>query len=125
MSINEELFAVKKEITKFAEAIISSEEYQEFDKAEEVLSKDEEAQKVLEAFEDARKKAGFDMGAAKKASELQLEIKSNEVLSNFFTTQANLVDLCRVMVAIINKNTRIDFAAASATKSGGCGGGCC
>lgn len=125
MSINEEILAIKKDITEFAETIISSEEYKEFDKAEEALSQDEEAQRVLQAFEDARKSAGYDMGAAKKASELQLEIKSNEVLSNFFTTQAKLVDFCRVMVAIINKNIRIDFAAASATKDGGCGGGCC
>jgi len=111
---------VKERVQAFARAILETEEYRAFMRANEALQQDETARDLLNLFQLKTaevQRTGFDATGLDALKALQGKVKENETLAAFFATQAALVALLKQTNDRISAKIGRQFAQA---RQGGC-----
>ena len=119
-SVSEEP-TVEASLQAFIETLRDSETYQQFVDASEQLEADEEAQSLLEAYQEKQRELQgdeFDSSVMSELQELQTELSNNETIQQHQTAQEDLVALLQQTNDVISEQIRREFAQSL-------GGGCC
>ncbi|MDG5820806.1 halo-CC-star protein HcsL [Natronococcus sp. A-GB7] len=113
--------AVEESLQAFIETLCDSETYQQFVDASEQLEADDDAQSLLEAYQQKQQQLQgekFDSSVMSELQELQTEISDNETIQQHRTAQEELVVLLEQTNDVISEQIRQEFAQSL-------GGGCC
>ncbi|ACV49431.1 halo-CC-star protein HcsL [Halomicrobium mukohataei] len=113
--------AVEASLQAFIETLRDSETYQQFVDASEQLEADEEAQSLLETYQEKQQELQrdeFDSSVMSELQELQTELSNNETIQQHRAAQEELVALLEQTNDVISEQIRREFAQSS-------GGGCC
>lgn len=122
--------AITQDITtaarEFAAGLAETPEYKEYEVASEAYQQDAEARELLRKFQMAQQQVqrkaawGGTADEAEKMEDLRVQVTSNAVLSRFFASQENLVQLLKETNTYMTERLGFDFA--DLTKPAG---GCC
>jgi len=113
--------AVEESLQAFIETLRDSETYQQFVDASEQLEADDEAQSLLETYQQKQQQLQgdeFDSSIMSELQELQTELSNNETIQQHQAAQEELVALLEQTNDVISKQIRREFAQSL-------GGGCC
>ena len=113
--------AVEASLQAFTETLCDSETYQQFVDASEQLDADDEAQSLLEAYQQKQQQLQgdeFDSSVMSDLRELQTELSNNETIQQHRAAQEELVALLEQTNDVISEQIRREFAQSL-------GGGCC
>jgi cell fate (sporulation/competence/biofilm development) regulator YlbF (YheA/YmcA/DUF963 family) len=112
---------------KFAHAIGKSAQFQNYEKANERLRSDKEAQRLLSEFREAqqllqmtRSWGGASNTDMKHVEQLQEKLLLNPTLKEYFQSQEELISTLKELNVFISEKLGVDFATL--TKPAG---GCC
>lgn len=110
----------KNQVNAFAQAIVECTEYRTFMECNEELDKNLEARELLERYQQNQRDlqwSGYDATLLDELKDLQRRVKSDETLTNFFNSQAALVDLLKRTNDRISEKIGQPFAQK---RQGGC-----
>jgi len=113
--------AVEASLQAFTETLRDSETYQQFVDASEQLEADEEAQSLLEAYQQKQQQLQgdeFDSSVMNDLQDLQTELSNNETIQQHRAAQEELVALLEQTNDVISEQIKREFAQSL-------GGGCC
>jgi cell fate (sporulation/competence/biofilm development) regulator YlbF (YheA/YmcA/DUF963 family) len=113
--------AVEASLQAFTETLRDSETYQQFAEASEQLEADEEAQSLLETYQQKQQQLQdneFDSSIMSDLQELQTELSNNETIQQHRAAQEELVALLKQTNDVVSEQIRREFAQSL-------GGGCC
>ncbi len=109
----------------FAIALAKSPQYRAFDQAEEALRQDQDAQRIITAYQSKQQalRALMMLGAASQEdraelARLQQEFQTHPTIAAFLAAQNDLVAVCQVTADILSRHLGVSFAGA-------CKKGCC
>jgi len=113
--------AVEESLQAFIEALRDSATYQQFVDASERLEADQEAQSLLEAYQQKQQELQadeFDSSIMSELQELQTEVSTNDTIQRHRAAQEELVALLEQTNDVISERIGQEFAQSL-------GGGCC
>lgn len=113
--------AVEESLQVFIETLCESETYQQFVDASEQLEADDEAQALLEAYQQKQQQLQadeFDSSIMNELQELQTELSNDDIIQQHRAAQEELVALLEQTNDVISKQIRQEFAQSL-------GGACC
>ena len=113
--------AVEESLQAFVETLRDSATYQQFVDASERLEADENAQFLLEAYQQKQQELQadeFDSSVMSELQELQAEVSNNDTIQQHRAAQEELVALLEQTNNAISEQIRQEFAQSL-------GGGCC
>ena len=116
-----ETTAVEESLQAFIETLRDSATYQQFVDANEKLEADEEAQSLLEAYQEKQQELQadeFDSSIMSELQELQSEVSNNDTIQQHRAAQEELAALLEETNDVISEQIRQEFAQSL-------GGGCC
>lgn len=111
---------LKLQVNAFAQAIVDCREYRTFMECNEELEKNLEARDLLERYQRKQTElqgSGYDASLLDELKDLQMRVKSDETLTNFFNSQAVLVALLKRTNDRISEKIGQPFAQK---RQGGC-----
>ncbi|WP_144928121.1 halo-CC-star protein HcsL [Halorubrum salsamenti] len=113
--------AVEASLQAFTETLCDSETYHQFVDASEQLEADDEAQSLLETYQQKQQQLQgneFDSSVMSDLQELQTELSNNETIQQHRAAQEELVALLKQTNDVVSEQIRREFAQSL-------GGGCC
>jgi len=113
--------AVEESLQAFIETLRDSATYRQFVDASEQLEADEEAQSLLEAYQQKQQELQadeFDSSIMSELQELQTEVSNNDTIQQHRAAQEELIALLEETNDVISEQIRQEFAQSL-------GGGCC
>jgi len=113
--------AIEASLQAFTETLCDSEPYQQFVDASEQLEADDEAQSLLETYQQKQQQLQgdeFDSSVMSDLQELQTELSNNETIQQHRAAQEELVALLKQTNDVVSEQIRREFAQSL-------GGGCC
>jgi cell fate (sporulation/competence/biofilm development) regulator YlbF (YheA/YmcA/DUF963 family) len=113
--------AVEESLQSFIETLRDSATYRQFVEASEQLEADEEAQFLLDAYQQKQQELQadeFDSSVMSELQELQTEVSNNDTIQQHRAAEEELVALLEQTNDVISEQIRQEFAQSL-------GGGCC
>jgi cell fate (sporulation/competence/biofilm development) regulator YlbF (YheA/YmcA/DUF963 family) len=113
--------AVEESLQAFIETLRDSATYRQFVEASEQLEADEEAQFLLDAYQQKQQELQadeFDSSVMSELQELQTEVSNNDTIQQHRAAEEELVALLEQTNDVISEQIRQEFAQSL-------GGGCC
>jgi cell fate (sporulation/competence/biofilm development) regulator YlbF (YheA/YmcA/DUF963 family) len=116
---------VRRSAKDFAQALAKTPQFRAFDEAEELLRQDQDAQRIITAYQTKQQalRASMMLGAASKEERaeldrLQQDFLTHPTIASFLRAQNDLVAVCQVTADILSRHLGVSFAGA-------CKKGCC
>ena len=113
--------AVEESLQAFIETLRDSATYQQFVDTSEQLEADEEAQSLLEAYQQKQQELQedeFDSSIMSELQDLQTEVSNNDTIQQHRAAEEELIALLEETNDVISEQIRQEFAQSL-------GGGCC
>lgn len=113
--------SVEESLQTFLDTVRDSETYQQFVDAQVRLEADDEAKELLQAYEQKQQQLQtdeFDQSLMSELQGLQTEVSNNEVIQQYQSAEADLIELLTETNDVISEKIGEEFAQSL-------GGGCC
>ncbi len=116
---------------EFAEAVVESPEYREYIRTAELFEKDQDAQSLFQAFQNAQEQlsAQQQWGAGsteeiQRVRDLEQQVQENTILTEHFKAQTELVDTLKELNTVIGEELGFDYATLAMPPRSCCSSGC-
>lgn len=118
---------------QLGEAILASDEYKKYTGAKEAMDKSDEANNLVETFQDRQQALRDSQLTGRKVTQEQIDelrahqrkMLDNPEISTYLEAKKNVDTLLAAVNEVISRVTGMESGGHSHSASSGCGGGCC